>query len=161
MEQKPTLWEFICAFVQNWAALMTGAPTLPLAVWGGYFAPDEQKFWFFCLAAICLVIAAFFVWSKERIALNVAENKLAALDNPQFKGSIEQIFGCSSKESQATQIFILMSIRNFGSQSIAQGWLLSVHSDLINTTEPPTVIPDGFKIENQRPRVCVWCAALP
>jgi hypothetical protein len=66
MSARPSLAAFLAALVHNWAALMSGGLSVPIAGWGLFVAPDSQKELFFGLAVVCLFLAAYFVWAKER-----------------------------------------------------------------------------------------------
>lgn len=63
----PTLENFAKAFSGNWLAWMSGAPSVPFAIYA-LFAPEQQKALFVALAFLCVLLAAFWVWRKERKA---------------------------------------------------------------------------------------------
>ncbi|MBI3936550.1 MAG: hypothetical protein HY323_06195 [Betaproteobacteria bacterium] len=81
---------------------MSGAPSIPFTYWGIWQAPQNQKVIFLVLAVICFVLAAYFIWAKERNEVCNLEDKLdpklkikfdplvAAYMNPQIQPNGER-----------------------------------------------------------------------
>jgi hypothetical protein len=60
-------WDFIRAFWPNWFALMSGGPSVPLAIGTQFVESDAAKIGLWITAAICVVLSAYSVWRPERL----------------------------------------------------------------------------------------------
>src|ERR1700735_2115447 len=60
------LGQFLWAIVADWGALMSGIPTVPLAIAALYVSNTKFKVLYGCLAVVCGLFASFRVWLKER-----------------------------------------------------------------------------------------------
>ena len=57
---------------------MSGAPSIPFTYWALFHASEDQKPTFLVLAGVSIVLAAYFVWARERSELISLRAKLGA-----------------------------------------------------------------------------------
>src|SRR5271168_756903 len=59
------LGSFFKAISGDWLALMSGPPTVPLAIASYYVSNHSLKVLFGCLAILCGFVSSFRIWAKE------------------------------------------------------------------------------------------------
>jgi hypothetical protein len=82
------LGQYFNAFSGDLLALMSGSPTVPLAVLAFYVNSQTLKILFASLAVICGFVASFRVWAKER---SLVEEETAKRGRPELIGSFNII----------------------------------------------------------------------
>jgi hypothetical protein len=151
------IYTFFMSVITHWQAYVTGGAVVALVTLyerlsGNEISPRVVVYGFIAF----LVVAFFMAWRDVRNEANVYKQNLDDLqksldmertkNTPDFVGEIEQIVSGDSPEIHGCQIFILMSIRNHGSQSIVEGWKIHIKSSSIDVRDNPTFIPDGFTL---------------
>lgn len=58
--------DFLRAFWPNWFALMSGGPSVPLAIWAFFVENNTAKIGLWITTAVCALLSAYFVWRPER-----------------------------------------------------------------------------------------------
>lgn len=66
---------FFKAWFSDWLALMSGAPTVPLAVLALYVSSTPFRILYGSLAVACAVLTSYRIWLKERKALEGEQDK--------------------------------------------------------------------------------------
>lgn len=92
-----------------------------------------------------LFFACFQTWRDQFDARRNAEQQVNQ-GGPNLIGEIEEYFIGYNPQLHRTQAIILVSVRNLGDPSIAQGWQLKVHTASREFTASPTMIPSEMKI---------------
>src|SRR5260370_36304080 len=77
MPQRPSIKQFLSAFAAQWFTAMSGALSVPLAVLAFFVNNEAARLILACTAAICFIVAAYYVWKKERVRAIEAEEKLS------------------------------------------------------------------------------------
>jgi hypothetical protein len=78
--REPSTPEFLRALSVGWLTAMSGAASVPFTLLAIYVSDVPIKALWGVLALLCLWAAAFQVWKRERIARNLVEDRLAALE---------------------------------------------------------------------------------
>ncbi len=66
MPRNPTPLSFLQAIVSQWFSAMSGGLSVPLAAAGYYLASDDAKHGFYLLSLVCVIVACYWAWKKER-----------------------------------------------------------------------------------------------
>jgi hypothetical protein len=157
------LFRFIYTILSYWQAYATGG-VIAMAV-GLYERLTEKhlsKRVYAGLFVFTFLFAAFFLaWrdehkAVENLKLEVEQTK-KALDSerqnnaPQLSAEIEEIIFGAPQDGNTSRafVFILLTIRNTGSPSVATSWWLHLKSKDLDLTIPPTQLPDEFKTTDQ------------
>jgi hypothetical protein len=72
-----SFWRFVRAFWSNWWSGMSGAFSVPLALYATYVEDQHAKLGYAALAALVFVMAAFFVWRAEKLKVLEMEHRLS------------------------------------------------------------------------------------
>lgn len=137
------IWQFIAAISGQWVALMSAIVSLGVAVWLRLkHKPDISDAPFRIIGAVCVLLACFLAWRGEHTARVKAESQ-----KPNLVGVIDQKVAGFSPELNSTQVFLIVSVINLGTPSIAQGWHLTVECRG-HTLGPfvPWFIPEGLRV---------------
>ena len=78
MDEQP-FRKFASAFWRNWLSLMSGGPSVPLAILGFYLESPVAKILLWVTAGGCLVLSAYFLWRPERAKVVKLQNRLARI----------------------------------------------------------------------------------
>jgi hypothetical protein len=138
------LVQFVHAFSQDWLALMSGPPTVPLTLLAFFVSNNLLKILFASLAVVCAFVASFRVWAKEHA---MVEDEIAKRGRPELTATFQVLGG----DPQPTT---MLRLRN-SSPSPAVG----IHvDDIRNGTKvlrffPPESLPDGAS-------ECIQCQIL-
>src|SRR5438046_785277 len=65
---------FIRAFGGSWASAMSGAPSVPFAIWA-VLSEGRQRIALACLAVLCVLVSSFIVWRREYRRAEAAEKR--------------------------------------------------------------------------------------
>jgi hypothetical protein len=71
--------DFIKAYTRNWFAIMSGGPSVPLAVLTLFVDSSSAKLGLWITAAACIVLSAYFVWRTEHQRFLDAQAKCVEL----------------------------------------------------------------------------------
>ena len=66
---------FFKAWFSDWLALMSGAPTVPLAILALYVSSKPYRILYGSLAVACAILTSYRIWLKERLALELERKK--------------------------------------------------------------------------------------
>jgi hypothetical protein len=74
--------QFLKAWVSDWLTLMSGAPTVPLALLALYVSSKPYRLLYGTLALFCAAFTSYRIWFKERLALEAerAKNRLPRIE---------------------------------------------------------------------------------
>lgn len=113
--------QFLKGFATSWFAGMSGGLSVPLAVAAFYVPNDTAKILLGCTAYVCLVVASYWVWKKER-----DQRVLLQITKPRLDGEIVQVItgmGIDDRPICHLNLFIF----NTGEPSIIRyDWAASV-----------------------------------
>jgi hypothetical protein len=77
MPQRPSIKQFLSAFAAQWFTAMSGGLSVPPAVSAFFVNNEAVRLILACIVAICFIVAAYYVWKKERVRAIEAEEKLS------------------------------------------------------------------------------------
>lgn len=143
------LFSFIYAVLSQWVVLMSGGIGLAVTIWLRIRGKDVSSKVFWSIAAFALLLACFFAWRDDHIALKRTEKELTQEKDPKtprLSGRIEQVKVGKSTDGNYTQILILLSVRNTGAPSIAEGFDLTIKSADFEAHDNPTEIPKDYTV---------------
>lgn len=102
---------------------------------------------FIIVGVIVFLLTSFFMaWRDEHHALLNIKNTLE-INKPKFEFESNQMINGESSEIKGLSIFINLTIKNLGTQSVVRGWKLIINSkDVKLPIIQPTKISDGFQI---------------
>ena len=129
-----------------WWARALLSPRLQDAI-DRYFSPSGLKY----LAIICLatsfIFANYSAWTEQNFKTINLQQQIDSFSKPHLMGTIDTTRYGDSGETNATLLFMLISIRNSGAPSMVEGFNLSAKGNNINLTGViPTFIPEGFHL---------------
>lgn len=79
--QEPSFRNFIAAFRNHWFDAMSGGASVPFTIAAVFVEQTYQKILLASAAILCFGVAAYRVWSAERVARNVAEKRISELES--------------------------------------------------------------------------------
>lgn len=79
MDERPTFRTFASTFWRNWFALMSGSPSVPLAMLAIYLESTVAKIGLWLTAAACLIGSAYQLWKPERTKVLELQGQLAKI----------------------------------------------------------------------------------
>lgn len=141
---QPTIRNFIRAVCANWLALMSGAPSVPFALWA-LFAPEHQRLLFAILAFASLLIASYFIWKRERLAfLEYRKTR-----EPKLRMALEQINSHQTpNDTASTSMLLVLSVRNTGAPSFLEDFQLNaIFSGGSTVAGKLRLIPDILQLD--------------
>jgi hypothetical protein len=102
------------------------------------------------VGGLCIVYGFYDAWFQQREIAITSQQKLDGLSKPQLTGELLQIIrgdisNLSSGEL-SVRVFLLVSIKNLGSPSIADSFLVTVEKGELKKTERLVFIPDGYTV---------------
>jgi hypothetical protein len=132
------LLSFLGALLGQWIVLMSGIVALVFTLVQRFRGAEPRNKIFWSVAAFCFFLAFFLAWREKHHSLlntrqelsNTQQELLKEKDKnaPKLDGKIEQVIVSESPDAQGAQIFIYLSIRNAGGQSIAEKFILNMKS---------------------------------
>jgi hypothetical protein len=142
---------FFTALTGDTVALMSGAGSVVLLILGltVFFNKPLPRGIVLLVAAACFFLASARIWTAEYRARIAAEKKLDDLTKPKLVGVIDQWFAGDSSEAGGFPVFVVVSIKNDGAPSIAQGFRMRIKADAYDVTVGPTFIPKGFRVRDK------------
>lgn len=150
--------EFVGAVMRQWIVLWSGPlVSMTIAMWQWASKKEIVPKWLLWgLAIISVLLAFFFAWQEKRTeAVNLNKElqdtriALDALKKPLLVGQINQTVTGDAPELKASQIFILMSVKNIGAPSIVEGWGLNIKSESLSLQAVhPTEIREGLALRD-------------
>src|ERR1700690_3300592 len=75
--------DFALAYWNNWFAIMSGGPSVPLAIATYFIQSDTAKTWLWATSGACIILSSFFVWRAEHERaeeLETRANPVAAMN---------------------------------------------------------------------------------
>ncbi len=79
MDDRPTFQNFAKAFWRSWFALMSGIPSVPVAIGAFYLENTIAKIALWVTAAGCLILSAYSLWKTERTKVQDLQTQLAKI----------------------------------------------------------------------------------
>jgi hypothetical protein len=79
VDERPTFRDFASAFWRNWFALMSGSPSVPVAIFAFYLENQIAKLALWATAAGCLILSAYQLWKPERTKAVELQSQLAKI----------------------------------------------------------------------------------
>jgi hypothetical protein len=153
---------YLQAVLTHWVALMSGGVSV-LVTFYQQIRKTAGKYVLYVVAAMCVFFAGFQAWQDQYAltATTTSENtnlhkQLDALDKPDLKAEIDEFvtgrvalaFENGKSTTGPASVLIVMSIRNLGADSIAEGYNLQVFGVdggfIGNGTME--LLPDNFKL---------------
>jgi hypothetical protein len=120
----PTWISFSKALGDDWLTKMSGPLSVPFAVLALVFKDRLAGILFGALAFVCLVVASYAVWRRERIAVRVLEREVTE-ERERTKPRVELVFDKDCGACQnivhagvGTEVRLSIGVRNCGSQSL-------------------------------------------
>jgi hypothetical protein len=113
------LFPFLYAVVTQWAALM-GVFSLIITLWLRARGKQLGNKIFWIITAFCFLLAFFFAWRSEHIALDKAQKELADekdKNSPKLSSQIEKVVIGEEPDGKGTEVFVLLSVGNVGGPS--------------------------------------------
>ena len=114
---------------------MSGGISVPFTI-GGVFAPDYLQPLSIALAVVCIFIASYFIWAKERQRIYELEEGL----NPNIQGSINHVTVFTNKNIGIGVAF-LVALKNTGADSVADHFSVTHTDSNGNHTQAELVRP--------------------
>lgn len=140
---------FVLAVLSHWVALMSGVVSLVLTFLLRTRRKDISDRWFWLIAVCFLLFASFLAWRDEHRSLIKTAEELAEErdpNTPRLNGKIEQVKVGKSTDSSDAQVLIHLSVRNTGSQSIAEGFELGIKSVDFEDHDTPSDIAKDYSL---------------
>lgn len=155
------LFSFLTAVLSHWIALMSGVVSLGIGLWqrARHSKLTDKIFW--SVAGVCFSLAIFLAWRDEHTSQLTTKKELEEVTNPaapRFRAEIEQVIVEDNHSLGGATVFVLLSVRNLGADSIAEKFLLHIRASDLEykngptefTGETPLTLPDGSKITLRR-----------
>jgi hypothetical protein len=124
---------FLYALFNHWIALMSGAVSLVLTLILRVRRKDISDKPFWVLTALCFLFAFYLTWQDER-----AKERLTC--------KIDKVVVDQWPDEEATQVFVLLSVRNTGTPTIAENYKLHIKASDLEYSAPPTKIPTNYPL---------------
>lgn len=125
---------FLSALANHWISLMSGVVSLILTLIFRARKEDVANKTFLGIAALCFLFAFYLTWQDERV-----KNRLTC--------QIDKVVAGEWPDSKVTQVFVLVSVRNAGAQTIAENYKLHIQASDIECKATPTPLPKGYPIK--------------
>src|ERR1035437_10397091 len=138
---------YLSSLAADWVALRSGAVGLGLTVIGFFRDPKEHKRLFWFAGLMCLLVASARIWTTEHRRAEDSSKKLEDQANPHFTCNIDtSSIGYNAHDSTHTAVIkMIVSIRNTGAQSTAEGYsILVLFSDGSSHNAIQNSIPEGY-----------------
>lgn len=146
-------WKFIVAVFWHWQSWVGGsgaggAVVVFVALYERWTGHVMGKRMYMSIFIVVFLVGAFFVaWREQYHAAVEAQTKLEELTVPKLEATVEQIVRGDSPDLGGAQIWLNVSVKNFGAPSVAQGWQLSVKSPTVNVERmTPIWINEGYRL---------------
>jgi hypothetical protein len=147
---------------QNWASGggFGGAALILVNLYERLKGWSMPRFWYALIFVVFFVLGASFMvwkdqrrmWLEEHKRAEALDKKLDSLSTPRLSGSIEQVIFGYDHEVKRTIALMMVSVKNLGAPSIAQGFHLSlVLPDKTHREYMPFFIPEGYKLTDTGP----------
>ncbi len=131
---------FLLTVLNHWVALMSGGIILVmLTLWERHSSRNVPSWFFWGIVVLMIFLAFYLAWRDKHLALLQAEKALEEerqQNRPNFIPSIEQVATGRYLQLDCPIMFVLMSIRNTGAQSIAGAWSLTLKGNGMDKTVP-------------------------
>ena len=75
MQHRTTIRAFVLAYWNNVFAMMSGGPSVPLAIWAMFETGPTLKTVLWLTAGACIILSSFFVWRDEHRRANDLQEK--------------------------------------------------------------------------------------
>ena len=142
--------------INSWSALVTGGWIIAsLSFWSVWRDKPVRRNVLVGLSVLFLLASFYRTWEDQREKVRNTENEKVSLQQkyddlskPLLKGEIEQVVAGTSKHNgaPAVVVFVLVSIKNSGAPSIAQGWVLDIEFEGVKMSDQPTAGPNPIKV---------------
>jgi len=115
---------FVFAFLSDWVAWMSGIASIILTIVEFSIQPQTGRKLFWVAGLICFFVASVHIWTLEHRKYLQSMGELDDL-HPKLSAQIDQVATAMFTESKVPFAYLIVSVANLGSDSIANRFYLS------------------------------------